>query len=634
MPIRPTTSFMPLMPHPQASAFRLLRCMLDLACLLVAWLAAAALLRYGFGPGEAALIAMAVGLRVALFWILGSYRLLLRYTGVHALLGLVLGVAAGSAALAVGSLTLGQPSAAFVCLEGLLALSLCVGNRLGVRIWHEWRSRARGVRTLIYGAGELGEVTCRSLRRGGRLCPVAFIDDDARKRGSIIHGRRIWGGLDQLAVVAKRFDAELLIVAVRDLTPEQLTLIFNSAMQAGIRVKQVVGIDAMAEGANTVAIGDINIEDLLRRPRRNLDPQIVPALVAGHTVLVTGAGGSIGSELCRQIAAQGAHRLILVDASEPSLYAIAREIEDTYRNVSVVEALLDVTWAEPVADLIAVERPAVVFHAAAYKHVPIVEGNPLAGVRNNVAGFLNVAQSCVAAGVPRLILISTDKAVRPTNVMGATKRVCELILQALPSGMTKLGAVRFGNVLGSSGSVIPRFLQQIAEGGPVTVTHPDITRFFMLIPEAVELVLQAGCLAEQHEVFILDMGEPVRIADMARQLIHLTGRVPDKDIAIVYTGLRPGEKLFEELLVDDAERQSAVDGITIARSAERSWDDVGTLVDDLLAACRSQDLPSLALALQKLVPEWTPGPTYVEALSTAGKRTSGQESGRWIAISG
>jgi FlaA1/EpsC-like NDP-sugar epimerase len=352
---------------------------------------------------------------------------------------------------------------------------------------------------------------------------------------------------------------------------------------------------------------NVALEDLLSRPSRNLDPAPVHRALHGKRVLVTGAGGSIGSELCHQIAATNPESLVLLDHSEFNLYAIDLAIREKFPYLQLSAVLDNLQSAPDLERMFARHRPQVVFHAAAYKHVPLVEDNPARGVLNNVLGFRNLIATADAAGAERLVLISTDKAVRPTNVMGATKRVCELLLQNFPANSAKMCAVRFGNVLGSSGSVMPRFLDQIAKGGPVTVTHPEITRFFMLIPEAVSLVLQSGAMADHGEIFILDMGEPVKIAEMARQLIFMTGHRPDEDIKIAFTGLRPGEKLYEELIIDDKEGGTNVDGILVAKPAAIPYGKLAHEVDVLIDACRAADRQKMVDALRALVPEWVVG---------------------------
>lgn len=624
-----------LLPHRPTSVVEAVRFMwpvVDCACILLSWQILSVLLQYQFGPRHALLLLIVgLGVRVGALAALGQYRSVLRYCGLHTLIGVAVGVGAGSMILLVTSAFWQRPSFNFVVLEALMTLVLCGGNRLAVRMVAEWRTARRGQRALIYGAGSLGEMALRTLRRSTSYNPIGFIDDAKPLRGAVIHGRKVLGAFADLGQIVAAQKPALLVIAVRDFPPSRLREVFAQCMALGVRVKQVSGIDASLEGMADLHVDDLAIEDLLRRPARNLDPGVLPAMLTGKVVLVTGAGGSIGSELCRQIAQRTPGRLVLLDHSEAALYQIETQIRDLCPGLPIDPVLLDLSYQAPLEELFARTRPDVIFHAAAYKHVPLVEANPILGIRNNVGGFLNLLDAAVSSGVGRLVMISTDKAVRPTNVMGASKRICELLLQSYPSRDTRLCAVRFGNVLGSSGSVVPRFLQQIAAGGPVTVTDPRMTRYFMLIPEAVELVMHAGAMADHGEIFILDMGQPVKIDDMARQLIHLTGHVPGKDIQIVYTGLRPGEKLFEELLIDHSERKTAVDGITVAKAGDTSWAQIKSQVHDLLLACEANDLQRLILSIKAMVPEWEASASFAEMLALAPPRR-GSDSGRRPAV--
>lgn len=561
--------------------------------------------------------ALAVGMlvRIAAFVRLGMYRAALRYSGMHVLaitiggvlLGSTAGVAAGWLAGAHGVLELGR---AFVVLEAMLAMGACGGMRFLARLVLEprWSEGAHPV--LIYGAGDLGEATQRTLGRAGRWRPVGFIDDDPQKHGLTIHGRRVLGGLADLPRLVATLRPAIVFVAIAELPDTTARSIAKACQAAGTRVSLVRGVDPSQSGG--LRLRDLRLEDLLPRPSRDLDPAPVRGMLGGRTALVTGAGGSIGSELCRQICANGATDLVLVDHSEFNLYQVEALLRRHHPEVRLTAVLDNLQDGERLHGLLAAYRPDTVFHAAAYKHVPMVEANPFLGVSNNVGGFANLLSACDAVGTPRLVLISTDKAVRPSNVMGATKRVCELLMQNRPLRRTRCAAVRFGNVLGSSGSVVPLFLDQIERGGPVTVTHPDITRYFMLIPEAVALVLASAAMAGHGEVFILDMGEPVRIADLARQLIYLAGRT-EADIPIVYSGLRPGEKLYEELLLGESERATAVPGITIARATAVPWPQLQHLSEQLLAACREGDTRAFARSLKGIVPEWTPSDAFAGA---------------------
>lgn len=583
---------------------------MDCALMVGAAALAAGLLQMPVDRLGLSIMALILVVRLVIFIRQGMYRAVLRYSGIHTLVVASIGVAVGTAVGVAAAFFLKLDNTAglgraFLVLEGLISLVVCGGLRMAVRMMLEHAGRSEGQRVLVYGAGNLGEMTMRDLLRTANFQPLGFIDDDQHLRGALIHGKPVFGGLKDFGGICLRHKPDLVVLAVADLPVEITRSVFHACMERNVRLVVVRGGTAGVVGSGRIDLKDLALEDLLPRPSRKLDPAPVRAMVAGQIILVTGAGGSIGSELCRQIAANGAQKLILLDHSEYNLYTIHQQLTERHPGLPVVAVLKNLSHREAIERLLKEHRPSVVFHAAAYKHVPLVEENPCQGVINNIAGFRNLLEACDAAGVARLVQISTDKAVRPTNVMGATKRVCELLLQNFPSTTTRLCAVRFGNVLGSSGSVVPRFLEQIAAGGPVTITHPDITRYFMLIPEAVALVLQAGALAEHGEIFILDMGAPVKIADMARQLIFMSGHQPDRDIRLTFTGLRPGEKLYEELLMDDSERRTAVEGITIAHASACSYPAIAGGVQRLLMAAEQRDLKGLVTELQALVPEWT-----------------------------
>ena len=553
--------------------------------------------------GAIAAIQMAVHFRR------GLYHAVLRYVGIHELTtiggGMVIGVI--SAIVACYFLDLpntGGLGRVFLVLHSFVAIALLTGARLAHRLAFEGTSPRSGKRVIIFGSGSLGEVVMRELRNQPGFQVIGFLDADAARHGQRVRGFRVLGGFSRLAELHREKPIDLLVIAERMLSQQALKQAFQLSMELGIQVKRVQGV-AMGRGQH-VELQDLALEELLARPQRNLDRSRVRGLLADKTVLVTGAGGSIGSELCRQIAAAGASHLVLVDHSEFNLYQIDGDLSARHPDCQLSPVLATLADRATLDVIIANHRPDLVFHAAAYKHVPMVEENPFLGLANNLGGFRNLMESCIAHRVPHLVTISTDKAVRPTNIMGASKRACEVLLQNIDAGDTRLCAVRFGNVLGSSGSVIPRFLEQIRRGGPVTVTDPAVTRYFMLLPEAVELVLQAATVAKHGEILILDMGEPVKIVNLARQLIFMTGHRPDVDIRIAFTGLRPGEKLTEELLLGDSEASTTVDGITIATATRRDWHEVSDLVDRLLSACQRRDLDGFIRLTRQLVPEWQP----------------------------
>jgi FlaA1/EpsC-like NDP-sugar epimerase len=411
----------------------------------------------------------------------------------------------------------------------------------------------RGNPVVILGAGEAADSLLREIHRSGQWYPVAIMDDSPEKGGRRLRGLPIFFPLDSIAEVATKLGAQHAIIAMPSARPGGRRRAAELAAAAGLTVMTVPSYDDLLSGRLAVSnIRKVELEDLLGREAVKLDDEGLHGLLRGRVVLVSGAGGSIGSELCRQIARFRPERLVLLDSSEFALYTIDEELRSKFPTLSCQCWAADVRDGDRVSEIFSVEQPAVVFHAAAYKHVPLMEHvNAWQAVRTNALGTLTMARAAQEAGVEKFVLISTDKAVNPTNVMGATKRLAERLCRAVHAeGGTRFITVRFGNVLGSNGSVIPKFREQIARGGPITVTHPEIVRYFMTIPEAAQLVLQAGCMGQGGEVFVLDMGEPVKIVDLARDMIRLSG-FSDEDIRIEFTGLRPGEKLFEELLADD-----------------------------------------------------------------------------------
>ena len=588
------------------SVFDLL--MVPLAAVIAAFLADRWL-----GPMQWLVIALMGVVQLGVFFRLGVYRVVLRYSGADVLLNITLGVTAGVIAAVATTYFLYLPNVgvlgrAFLAVYAPLVVGLCGGARIVGRSLLQQRHTTDSRRVLIYGSGALGNLVFSELRGVEAYRVVGFLDDDQMRHGGLIRGVKVFGSLKDLPRLKKELKPDLLVIANSGYSQKYLRQVFQSCMDLGIHVKAVQGM--ATDRSRHVQIQDLALEDLLRRPPRTYSQENVGAMLKGKLVLVTGAGGSIGSELCRQIAACGPAGMLLVDHSEFNLYQIDSDLHCRHETLPIFPILANLVDRAAVDALLRNHRPHIIFHAAAYKHVPMVEGNPFLGVANNLGGFANLLDAAIAIGVDRLILVSTDKAVRPTNIMGASKRACEMLMQNIEYGSTTLCAVRFGNVLGSSGSVIPRFLEQISRGGPVTVTHPDVTRYFMLLPEAVELVLQAGAVAKHGETLILDMGEPIKIVNLARQLIFMTGHVPDVDIAISFTGLRPGEKLTEELLLDEAESATTIDGITVARPTHRDRAEVRQLVESLLDCCRRRDLDGFITFTKSLVPEWRPSAEF------------------------
>lgn len=550
-------------------------------------------------------------------WALGVPRAAWRYTSFSDIsrLGWVCLGAGLASAVVVLMAQLVQVPRAVLALHPIMALVTLSLARMMVRMLSE-TSRARRSagpagrqRAVVLGAGAAAKLLIAGIQHRGWEV-VGLLDDDRRKQGSTVSGVTVWGGLDLLQQPDLFDGVSQLIVAMPSASVEQRRRILELAAGTGLPVATVPSADELRQGRSRVdRLRDIGPEDVLGRPPVRLDEQAVSHLVSGQTVFVTGAGGSIGSELCRQIARFGPTRLVLFELSEFALYQIEQELGELFPHLPLVRLVGDVKDAGALNRAMAAHRPNLVFHAAAYKHVPLMEDdNAWLALRNNTWGTYLAAQAAAAHGVERFVLISTDKAVNPTNVMGATKRAAEMVLShwAVRAPGTRFTAVRFGNVLGSSGSVIPKFKEQIAKGGPVTVTHPDITRYFMTIPEAAQLVLQAAALAETGQVFVMDMGESVKIVDLARKLIHLSGHT-EAEIPIVFCGLRPGEKLYEELLADaDTTLPTPHPRLRLAQLRSELPEDwmerLQGLVQDEAAAVPAE----LRARLHGLVPEYQP----------------------------
>ena len=560
---------------------------------------------------------------IPVFIRLGLYRAVMRFLGRKAIEQIAMGVVVSAASLLAIMLLHPEarlPRSTFV-VYGLLLFVLVGGSRFLARRLLGVSTHSGGrERVAIYGAGESGRQLMALLRQGREYDPVAFLDDAESLEGREIDGLRVLQPrAKDLTLTLERLGVTSILLSIPSASIETRRSILNFLEPLPFHVRTVPGIDEILSGkASLDQVKEIEIEDLLGRDPVPARPELLGMCIVGKTVLVTGAGGSIGSELCRQVVAQGAARLILFEVSEYGLYRIDQELRGlpavANGEVEVIAALgsvLDERRLARVFDRFPVDT---VYHAAAYKHVPLVEQNPVEGLSNNALGTLITSRLAAAAGVAHFVLISTDKAVRPTNIMGASKRLAEMALQALQakSPDTTFCMVRFGNVLGSSGSVVPLFRRQIAEGGPVTVTHPDITRYFMTIPEAVELVIQAGSMAQGGDVFVLDMGEPVKIAHLARRMVHLSGlevldeSAPDGNIEIVYTGLRPGEKLYEELLIGEAVSGTEHPRILRANEDCLPWRPFEKRLARLRKDMDRFDLPAVRTHLAELVSGYEP----------------------------
>jgi FlaA1/EpsC-like NDP-sugar epimerase len=503
-----------------------------------------------------------------------------------------------------------------LAMNFVLSFLALVGIRALRRVQGEASDRKRQVggderhRVLLIGAGEAGVLVAREIARRADLGlqPVGYLDDDPLKIGTRIGGLTVLGSTRDVAAVAERKHVQRVLITIANAAGEQIRRITELCRDARLETKIIPGIyELVGDKVNLSRIREVAIEDLLGREPVHLDEDIVGSSILGRVVFVTGAGGSIGSELCRQVCRFGPARLVLVERFENALFEIHRELVHAFPSVLIEPAVADVCDAHRMAQLFESIKPELVFHAAAHKHVPMMEWNPGEAVKNNVGGTRTVADLSVRFGVQRFVLVSTDKAVNPTSVMGATKRIAEIYVQALSRVTdTRFVTVRFGNVLGSNGSVVPIFRQQIAKGGPVMVTHPDMLRYFMTIPEASQLVLQAGAMGAGGEICILDMGRPVRIVDLARDLITLSGLRPDDDIEIRFTGIRPGEKLVEELATDAEHADKTTHPkIFIRKTRPHQFATVERDVKSLLVAAHDHDVEGIHRFLGVLVPEFS-----------------------------
>jgi len=493
-------------------------------------------------------------------------------------------------------------------LDLLLCLTLMVAARGVARVTLEApKSEKSARRILIYGAGKAG-VTVLSEIRGNRQLGyqvAGFLDDDPHKRDLRLNGVRVLGNRKTLQEIARKHRVEQVLIALPAASGSEITAILEECRAAHVAAKRIPALAELMDHKVLVdQIRDVRLEDLLGRRPVRLEPSPIRARLSGRVVLVTGAGGSIGSELCRQIARYSPRALVGFDNAETALYQIDQELREQFPDVEFFPEIGSIQNRRRLDEVFRDHRPASVYHAAAYKHVPMMEAHLFEAVENNVFGTRNVVRAALASGIEDFVLVSSDKAVRPTNVMGATKRLAELICS---SAGPRFRAVRFGNVLGSNGSVIPLFKRQIASGGPVTVTHPEIRRFFMTIPEAAELVLQAAALGAAGEIFVLDMGDPVRIQDLARNLILLSGLKPDVDIKIEFSGIRPGEKLYEEVSgIDEDTVPTTHSKIRIFTGHGASQETVSRCLEELRRATEARDAAGVVLALKELAPDYNP----------------------------
>ena len=572
-----------------------------------------------------------VPVKLGCFFFFNLYSGMWRYTGIREMLDLMRACLTSSAIIiAVLLVTIrfeGFPRSIFI-IDFLLTVLLVGGVRLAIRLYlandpttelfaFGKKEKAKRTTLLIIGAGDAGEKVLREIHGNPSLGfeVVGFLDDDRGKQGKSIHGVPVLGYIDALDNLKIPFDE--IAIAVPSASSREMRRIIKICEGTQKRFRTLPGIGELINGSVSIkALRDVDYQDLLNRPPVTLDVEKIKATIKDKRVLVTGAGGSIGSELCRQMISFDPEQIVLLDASETNLYGIQMELKHRFGFTRNTAILCDVKNKECLSRIFEKYAPQVVYHAAAYKHVPMLELNPWETIQNNLYGTQNVMAASMQHRVDHFLLVSTDKAVRPTNVMGASKRACEIMMQAMNGNGTIMMAVRFGKVIGSSGSVVPLFRDQIARGGPVTVSHPEIVRYFMTIPEACQLILQSVTRGRGGEIFVLKMGTPVKITDMARDLIRLSGKVPDDDIEIVYTGLRPGEKRYEELISDGEELiPTDHDKITVIRNNNHwnghnsqeafcTW--LNPIVQDLYVLAKKQDGCGIREKLKELIPEYTP----------------------------
>jgi len=568
--------------------------------------------------------------KIFVFFLFDLYRGMWRYTGINDLINLIKATFVSSTTIILVILYLhrfvGYPRSVFV-IDAFLSLILIGGIRLFIRlILQKAASNIMGMarfpffqdtkeglkRLLIIGAGDAGEKILRELHGNPRLKynVVGFVDDDAKKRGMQIHGVPVVGEIGQLLDLISEHEVDELLIAIASSTRKEMRRIVDLCKETGLKYRIIPGIGELIDGRLTVeTIRTVAYEDLMGREAVQLEMEKIGEYLKDKTILVTGAGGSIGAELCRQIARFFPKNLILFDRTENNLYEIEMELQRDFPYLRYSPILGNVLNKEVLRKFFLKYRPQVVFHAAAYKHVPIMELNPWEAIFTNIKGTYSLLEVVREFEVNRFVLVSTDKAVRPSNVMGASKRVAELLTQCYNNGFnpTRFMSVRFGNVIGSSGSVIPLFKRQIEKGGPVTVTHPEVTRYFMTIPEAAQLILQAGAMGEGGEIFILEMGSPVKIFDLARDLIRLSGFEPDEDIKIKFIGLRPGEKLYEELITEGEDIiPTRHEKILVLRKAPCDLNWLKAKIDELTVLAEKQDASGIKKKFKEIVPEYEP----------------------------
>lgn len=593
----------------------------DVAMVLIAWLFAF-MVPYNLAlpdmvwPAFWQSLGVVASVQTLLLWRQGLYRGMWRFASIPDLWNIIRAVVYGT----LGSVTVlfianrmdSVPRTSLIFFPVFLTF-LLGAPRLLFRMWKEHRltlSRLQGdaKRVLVLGAGRAGEMLVREMLRDEHYLPVGFLDDSPVLKGNQVQGLPILGGLDRLNAVIAEIDVELVVIAIPSMKGDQMRRVVELCEDSGTPFKTLPDLNQLRDKQVSVAeLREVSIEDLLGRETVSLDWNAISSDLSDKCILVSGGGGSIGSELCRQLAALGPSRLIVFENNEYNLYRIERELRLAFPDLTLDAVLGDVREPVAIEHVFATAKPQVVFHAAAYKHVPMLEGQAREAVRNNVLGTKLMAETADRYRVETFVMISSDKAVHPANVMGASKRIAEIYCQGLAQrSSTRFLTVRFGNVLGSTGSVVPLFRKQIEDGGPVTVTHPEITRFFMTIPEACQLIMQAAVMGRGGEIFVLEMGEPIKIRYLAEQMIRLSGRTPGDDIQIVYTGLRPGEKMYEELFYDqESLAETPHRKIMLASSSQMDWNAFNEKLSILIELSSCYDEPSIRARIWDLVPERT-----------------------------
>jgi FlaA1/EpsC-like NDP-sugar epimerase len=602
-------------------------------CVLTVWLAYYLRLGEFVSLTGNALVAIgiSVGLALPIFIVSGLYRAIFRYSGWPALLTVTRAVAIYGLLYASIFTAIGVKDVprTIGIIQPILLLLFVGFSRAFAQVWlgdhyNTILKRSTRPKVLIYGAGSNGRQLVAAMANSHEMQVVGFLDDDDRLQGHVLNGLPIYDPVD-LASLVTALSISNVLLALPNVTRKRRNDILNHIRMAHVSVRTLPSMTDLAQGKVSIAdLRELDADDLLGREPVMPNHILLAKNVYKKVVMVTGAGGSIGSELCRQIAMIGPAKLLLIEQSEFALYTIHKELEEKLKNmdVALVPLLASAQDEDRMREIISTWRPDTIYHAAAYKHVPLVEHNPAAGIKNNVLGTLYTAQAAAENGVTDFVLISTDKAVRPTNVMGASKRLAEMALQALAAdtkyAATRFSMVRFGNVLDSSGSVVPKFRQQIRGGESITLTHPEVTRYFMTIPEAAQLVIQAGAMAKGGDVFVLDMGQPVKIMDLARRMIELSGLTvrdeqnPDGDVEIEITGLRPGEKLYEELLIGDSPQSTLHPRIMRAQEEFIPWDIFEAKLNSFGMALNANDVGVIRLMMQQLVAGYVPSDEIVD----------------------